>query len=144
MTSEFSDRDVALDMTYNLELKNSVSSFDGEIYLDLDFDKDFSSYDFSERESDFVFDFKEEFESITELEIPENYKVVQFPKNIEVTTADYDISLSYSLKGNTVLYKKRFLLKNEKILASNFKTWNSMIKKLKDTYNDQIILKNKL
>ena len=139
-TSDLLDRDVKLDISYNITLKNAVSSFDDIIYVDIDFDKEFAKFDFDERKTDYIFSYKKALESITILEIPENYKISQLPKNISIKSDNYELSVDFSQQNNTISYKKLFSIKNAKIEKSDFKQWDEFISKLKNVYNEQIII----
>ncbi len=139
-TSDLLDRDVKLDISYDITLKNAVSSFDDIIYVDIDFDKEFAKFDFDKRKTDYIFSYKKALESITILEIPANYKISQLPKNISIKSDNYELSVDFSQQNNTISYKKIFSIKNAKIEKSDFKQWDEFISKLKNVYNEQVII----
>jgi hypothetical protein len=139
-TSDLLDRDIKLDISYDITLKNAVSSFDDIIYVDIDFDKEFAKFDFDERKTNYIFSYKKALESITILEIPGNYKISQLPKNISIKSDNYELSVDFSQQNNTISYKKIFSIKNAKIEKSDFKQWDEFISKLKNVYNEQIII----
>ena len=70
ITSDLLNRDNNINISYNVAIKNAISSFDGQIYIDLDFDKELSGYTMEKRHTDFIFDTKKDLESITRLTIP--------------------------------------------------------------------------
>jgi transglutaminase-like putative cysteine protease len=140
ITSDLANRDKNLSIEYNTTIKNKVSSFENEMYVDLDYFEEFSNLEFTERKLDYEFDFKKDYESTITLEVPQGYKVTKLPDPLKVDNGDYSINLSYEQQGNNILYKKRFIVKNGSIKANDFKNWNQTIKSLKKIYNEQITL----
>lgn len=139
-TSNLSDRDLNIDISYSIEIKNAISSFDESIYVDLDFDKQFSNYSFDKRKNNFIFSSKKDLESTTKLTIPSGYKVSKLPEDISVSSKNYDMSVKFSKQDNTIIYKKFFKIKNATIETTDFEEWNDFIKRLNSIYNEQIIL----
>ena len=139
-TSDLQNRDSKIDISYDINIKNAVSSFDNTVYVDLDIDKEMSNYQLEKRKTDYIFDSKKDLESIIRLEIPAGYKVSHLPENIAVNSKNYDMSVAFSKEGNSILYKKRFKIKNAKIETADFEEWNDFISKLNTVYNEQIIL----
>jgi len=140
VTSDLANRDKVLTIEYNAGVKNKVSSFDNELYIDLDYTEEFSGLEFKERKTDFEFSYKKDYESNITLEIPAGYTVTRLPEPLNVNTTDYAINVSYEQKGNAILYKKHFLIKNGTIKKSDFTNWNAAIAGLKNLYNETITL----
>lgn len=139
-TSDLSDREAEIDINYNIAVKNSVSSFDNALYIDLDLDKELSSYDLEKRKTSYIFGSKKDLESTTKLQVPKGYKISYLPKSISIKSKNYDLSVDIYAKGNTIIYHKNFKIKNGKIDKTDFEEWNAFIQKLNDVYNDQVIL----
>ena len=139
-TSDLLDRDESLDIKYDIKIKNAVSSFDNDIYIDVDFDKELSNFELEKRKNNYIFRFKRDLESTTTLGIPEGYSVSHLPENLSLQSNNYDLSVNFSQKENTITYKKHFSIKNALIETSDFEEWNNFIEKLTRIYNDQIIL----
>lgn len=139
-TSDINNREAHLTIEYNTTIKNKVSSFDNEMYVDLDYYEEFSGLDFAERKIGYEFDYKKDYESTITLQIPEGYKVTKLPEPLSAETDAYSIRLSYEQQGNSILYKKRFIFKNGSIKKTEFSNWNETVKSLKKLYNEQITL----
>ena len=139
-TSNLQDRDVSLDISYGISIKNAVTSFDNDYYIDIDFDKELANLELKKRKTNYVFSYKRELESVTDLKIPEGYEVTYLPENLSVNHDNYDVSVTFSQKENTITYKKNFSLKNAEIETADFEEWNDVIKKLNSIYSDQIII----
>ena len=139
-TSDLSNRDKMLTLEYKTRVKNKVSSFDNEMYVDLDYFEEFSNLEFKERKSAYEFNHKTDYESTVTLEVPAGYSVTKLPAPLAVTTDGYSINVSYEQKGNNILYKKHFIIKDGSVKASDLTAWNESIKNLKKIYNEQITL----
>lgn len=139
-TSNLTDRDITLTVEYDAVLRNRVSSFDNEMYVDLDYLEEMSGLDFKERKTDFEFSYKKDYESNITLAIPQGYTVSRLPETLVVDTNDYTLTAAYEQKGSTIVYKKHFVIKNGTIKKTDFANWNNAITKLKKLYNDQITL----
>ena len=140
VTSDLTNRDKTLTLEYDARLRNRVSAFDNEMYVDLDYLEEFSNFDFKERKSDYEFSFKKDYESTITLEVPAGYKVTRLPEAFSATTDAYSMNVSYEQKGNSIIYKKHFIIKNGTIKKADFQNWNQSIGSLKKLYNDQITL----
>ena len=139
-TSDLENRDDQLSIDFNLKQDNAVSSFDDEIYINLDHYQEYGKWLFNERNTDYEFAHKEYLSSEINLELPEGYKVTELPKGIDVNTKSYKIFVDFELTDNVLHYKKVFVMKDAVVKKSNFKEWNETIKSLQSIYNQQIIL----
>jgi hypothetical protein len=139
-TSDLLNRDDNINISYKIDIKNAVSSFDGQIYIDLDIDKELSGYTMEKRNTDFIFSTKKDIESTTQLTIPSGYTVSQLPENIKVSSKNYDLQVNFTKENNILIYEKRFKIKNAKVEINDFEEWNGFITKLNAIYNEQIIL----
>jgi len=139
-TSDLQNRDISLTLEHDITLQNRVSSFDNEIYIDLNYLKEFQSYDFKKRKTDFLFSYKRDYEYNIALTIPKGYTVSRIPEPVTIDTPDYTINVSYNLDDKNIIYKKHFIIKKGTIKKSDFLKWNTTITKLKKLYNDQITL----
>ena len=139
-TSDLLNRDQKLTLDYDVSIANHVSSFDNEIYIDLNYNKEYNSFDFKERKTDFMLNYKS-FDDITiNLQIPDGYKVTKLPENISIITDDYTISMKYEIKGNTLVYTKQFLFKNGIIKSSKFNDWKNHYDQIQKNYSEQVVL----
>ncbi len=130
-TSDLSNRDLNLKISYDINVKNAVSSFDNDVYIDIDFNKELDNFNLDKRKTDYAFSFKRLLESTTTLNIPAGYSISSIPENIKVTNKNFDASIHFSKEKNSIIYKKVFNIKNAKIEVSDFEAWNDFISKLK-------------
>jgi len=139
-TSDLENRDSNIDFSYDITLNSAISSFDDTYYIDLDFDKEFSGYNFENRNTDYVLTSKKHIESKTTLKIPEGYIPSELPQNISFKNDNYDLSVKFVKGDNSIVYTKKFIINNSKIDKQDFEDWNSFNSKLNNLYKEQIIL----
>lgn len=139
-TSDFKNRDVALTLDYNIAISNKVSSFDDEIYVDLDFMNEYKSFELKDRKVAYEMDYKTNFNSEITLKIPDGYKVTKIPSNLTIKEASFEVNISFENTGKDIVYKKNFLFKNACIQVDEIEKWNDFNKKLIENYNQQITL----
>ena len=139
-TSDLLNRDLSLKLSYDISIKNAISSFDKDTYINIDFDKELENFLLNERETDYLFSYKKHVESTTTLKIPAQYNISYLPENINISNEHFEISVNFSKANNIITYKKVFKIKNGKIETTHFETWNDLISKLGNTYNEQIVI----
>jgi len=139
-TSNLENREAKIDINYALKHSNAVSSFDNEMYIDLDFYKEFDNYTFEERQTNYNFAYKKDVLTEMRLKIPETYTVSTLPESFSVDTDNFKISVSLEKESDYIVYKKEFEIKKATITTADFEAWNAAITKLNAIYNEQIIL----
>lgn len=139
-TSDFKDRDDVLTMDYQIVQKNSVAKFGEEIYLDLDFYKEYSHYDFKDRKVAYMFPHKSDIQIEIELEIPDGYNVQEIPSDFKKENDIYTFNMGFVQNGNKLIYKKRITIKKDQLPKKSISDWNSTIKELNDFYKEQVVL----
>lgn len=138
-TTDLKDRDREIIINYELKQKNRVSDFD-DIYIDLDYEKDFANYLFEKRKNDFLFYHKKDYTSIISLQIPEGYSVSEKPEDLSLKTKNIHADVSLKTIENKLILKKVFKFENGIIPKEEFTQWNNFIEQLKERYNTQIVL----
>lgn len=139
-TSDLTNRDATLTVDYDVLIKNKVSVFDNEMYIDLDYMEEFAGLNFKERVYDYELNYKRDYETSIVLQIPDGYKVAKLPSGITSQHGGYSVALTYEQKGNTVIYTKKFIFANGIIKNNEFANWNETHSLLKKMYKEQITL----
>jgi len=139
-TSDLKNRDAKLTIDYAVEVENKVSSFDNEMYVDLEYMNELKNFELKDRKTDYQFDYKKNYESVVTLAIPAGYKVTKLPTDLLVKEANYDIAITFQKNDKEIIYKKSFVFKNGEIKASEITKWNAFNKNLIANYNQQITL----
>lgn len=137
-TSDLKNRDAKLTIDYNVDVANKVSSFDNEMYVDLEYMNEYKNFELKDRKTDYEFDFKKNYESNINLAIPAGYKVTKMPSDLIVKEGNFDIAITFQKTDKEIIYKKLFIFKNAEIKAAEMTKWNAFIKNLVANYNQQI------
>jgi len=137
-------RDSTWRVQYDLEVAHQVSSFEGEVYVDLDADDAFADFTIdTSRVSDVAFHEKMLQTTRVKLTIPAGYKLTHLPKGLEKKHEAFGLSLRYREHNGEVWYEKRVEIPRGLICRKDFAAWNEAVKQLKQAYNDKLILTQK-
>jgi transglutaminase-like putative cysteine protease len=139
-TSDLKNRDQKLTLDYNVLVANKVSSFENEIYIDLEYMNEYKKFELKDRKTDYEFRFKTNYESNVTLNIPNGYKVTKIPENLSINEKDFSVQITLEQVANAIVYKKVFNFKNAVIKAADIAKWNAFNKNLNLLYNQQITL----
>lgn len=139
-TSDLKSREEVLTIDYALESENRVSIFDDEIYLNFEFMNEYKKFFFKDRKTDYELDYKTYYDSEITIVLPAGYKIDQLPAPIIDKQDDYQVEISFFLKGNELIYKKLFVFKNAIMRKQQQEIWNTTHKKITDLYNSTLTL----
>ncbi len=139
-TSDIKNREKDVELHYDYVLNNAVSSFDDEMYIDLDYEKDFDGLDLKKRKTGYEFYNKIDSKSIITLNIPTGYKIAEMPQNLSIDNEDFKVNITFSKQGQKLIYKKEFIFPNAIIHKKNLKAWQDFYKKLHNLYQTQLTL----
>jgi hypothetical protein len=139
-TSDLKSREQALTIDYELESENRLSNFDGEMYLNFEFMNEYKKFTLKDRKTDYELDYKTLYDSEVTIVLPAGYKVVKLPENLTQKEEDYQVEVSFSQKGNELLYRKVFIFNNAILPKNKQEKWNTTHKKLVEFYNSSITL----
>lgn len=145
VTSDMNNFDKPVTSQYKLVHKNAVSAFGNDLYVDIDFHKEFQNFIFNtkERERDYWFSHKMNIQREVELSIPSGYVVNSQPANLTVKNDDYEFTVTLTQKPGKLYCKKNIIIKNAHLSKSKFEQWDKDIEKLKSFYNEQVVLSAK-
>jgi hypothetical protein len=134
--------DSVLKISYDVLHKNGASEFGNEIYVDLDFRKEFDGFtiDTAKRIHNMQLSNKTLMDEETELTIPAGYKIGTLPANLNLQNSIMDISISYKQTGNKLMYHKILKIKQTLLKKSEFALWNKQMQQLTDKYKEQVVL----
>ncbi len=136
------ERDKPLIIDYNYSIRNKVSQFGNEVFIELDWEKPMSQTKIEEdRLSTYAFGRKILNKTTKHLTIPKGYKISHLPQELSYKNDNIDVEIHYRHKGNTIIYTNSITIAKGEISADEFDTWNTIIENLNSFYNDQIILK---
>ena len=142
-TNKFSyDKDFIVD--YHFKIQDYAKFLGDEIYLNLNLNK-YLSYAKPEkdRENELEYDFKNQLEFTTVLEIPEGYVVDYIPQNEIVESDLLTASITYKQQENSIIYKHEITLNFIELTLEEQKEVIKLIDKMEKAYNEIIVLKKK-
>jgi hypothetical protein len=139
-TSSLDQRDGSLEVDFELQYQDAVSLFGKEIYIDIDFNKEFNNavIDTAKRTTDFRFGTKSNFITETELTIPNGYKILALPEDLHITSPNFSFDITYKTAGNKISYRKQLKINNTYLKKARFGEWNNAIAALSKKYLEQI------
>lgn len=138
---DFKERQKPINVSYEFKANNQVKKVANEVYVVMDWDKEFSGLEFDgDRKNDYEFSYKYNYSIQTELVIPEGYKVDYLPASFKKSAPQYSFEGSYTNKGKNIIYTKTIVINKPILLKSEFDNWNAFIKEINNFYNDQVVL----
>ncbi|WP_343328694.1 DUF3857 domain-containing protein [Polaribacter staleyi] len=127
---------------YDFEIKNYAKNLGDEIYINLNLNKDISSYKTDKnRKNAIEYDYKKFFSYTTTFEIPKGYVVDYVPENVTVSNDFLTCKISYKTIGKEVVYKQEIELNFLVLTLEEQKEVNTAIKKIERNYKEIVVLK---
>jgi hypothetical protein len=129
-------------LNYEFELKRFLKSTDNNKFINLNFDKDWLSYEIKDdRRNPITFDHKVFTKLNVILKIPKGYYLEFLARNSTYHDNDYGFDIEYITSGDEVQYNHSLYINTLYISPSEFDRWNKFIKKLENEYKQTIIIK---
>lgn len=143
-TSDLNNREIPVVIEGDIDLSNYVITEDKEIYVGIDFFPEDMRGIIPDKDRQQDYELSSSYVSVdeTELILPAGYKVASFPAAIDEKHPDYEVSGSYTVKDNKVIFKKQLAFTTGRIRKADFDNWKNFTKKLKD-FNSNLIMINK-
>ena len=139
--SDFKDRQKPLQIKYDFKANNQVTTAGAELYVVLDWDKEFSNMEIpKDRKNDYEFSQKYYLTAQTELTVPEGYKVDYVPAAFKKITPSWSFEGTYTNKGKSIIYTKTITINKAILKKADFAVWNSFVADINKFYNDQVVL----
>ncbi|MCK5846010.1 MAG: transglutaminase domain-containing protein [Bacteroidales bacterium] len=141
--SNYMDRSKPIVFEYKINMDNRITEVEKERYFSLELDRKFSSMNVEDGRN-MGYDFQQKVHNKYEasLKLPDNYNVDYLPVTVNIDNEEFLVKAKYSFdeSTSTIEYEREIIIKNGIIPPSKFAEWDSAINKLKEIYNDQIIL----
>lgn len=141
-TSSLDQRDGFLEVNFDLVYQDAVSSFGQEMYIDIDYNKEFNNaiIDTAKRSTDLQFNSKDNFITETDLLLPPGYKAANLPEDLHIKHPKFAFDITYTVKDNRICYRKKLTIINTYLQRTDFIEWNTAIASLSKKYLEQITL----
>jgi hypothetical protein len=139
--SNLQAREKPLILNYKLSLNNHVSSFDNELYIDIDHDHAYSDFIIKpQRVSDMMVNGKILNTTKVTLKIPAGYTVTQLPPSFEKKHEAFSMLIRYTQNNGEISYEKQITIDQGIIRRQDFEAWNEAVKSLKQAYSNKLTL----
>ena len=143
LTVSSSSRDNPIVYSYNVHIKNFASAADNDLVFSpfLDGSQLYYSYTMNSSRK-FPLVISGEFQTILTLKInlPENYKPVNMPKNKIIKHPLFEALYVYNFENNTILINSEFRLKSYSIPVENYAEFRAMARSVQEEEARKIIL----
>jgi hypothetical protein len=141
----FDERDLPMEVAYDFEIDNYVTSYEGETYVNMILDKDLVKEKElkSTRKNAFTMDFYSKDRYTVILDVPADKVVKSVPKNASYSSPIVDYSVEYVLEEGEVVMTLTLAFKFMTLEPKDFKLWNDFITVMKNSTSETVVLKNK-
>jgi hypothetical protein len=137
------NREVPLMINYKFRVDDYFRKIDGEVYLNMNFNKPFANgtFDPDKRSIPVENRNKRVFRYVTVFNIPEGYKITLLPKDKSGASEKLSFAIRYKVEGNKIIQVKEIHEDYLLLEPSEFKKWNEVVESLNQAYRDVLILK---
>lgn len=136
----------AANISSDFEIPDYVKSISGEMYINLNLEKLFSSslIDTAKRKAPIENDYLHTINQVHDLTIPEGYEVEYVPKDFSISNNLIDFSIEYKKTKNKITATQRLVNKKLYIQPEEFADWNKTVLQISPAYKEQVVLKKKI
>lgn len=136
------DRNTPFTISYLMKLENQMNKFEDEIYLDLDFEKEYKGVILKDdRIVPYHFGKKVFNRTVAQMPVPKGYTVNYLPEAYYFESDYFRFNMKYEVVSGKIIYTKDIKILKNTLPVSAFEQWNTMVNGVTKFYNDQIILK---
>lgn len=136
------DYDKEFKVDYSFKIDDYIHTADNEMYINLNLSKHVLKYKIKKEDKlDKDYKFKNYSEFVYILTIPNGYDIEYIPKNITYNNPKFSTSISYTNKGNQLIYKHKIKMNYLTLKQYEFDDFNSFIEILDKSYKESIVLK---
>ncbi|HSZ72782.1 MAG TPA: hypothetical protein VK750_08895, partial [Cytophagaceae bacterium] len=132
-------------INYSFVIPDYALHMQDEIYINLNLEKELANLSINEKErkQDYIFDFKNKKNQVIAFSLPEGYTVAHMPTGFSYHGSNFNVSITYVLSGNIIIYQKKIELDTISLSPEEIKDWNQMIHELNLQYKETVALKKK-
>ncbi len=136
----------SLRINYEFTLSDHLIINNNEMYLNLNLSRPYEDFELfkDDRQLDYEFYFKSFLRANNIFTIPEAYEVSYLPKNSSYGDDTFSYSITYEIKGNTIVYHFTSRTNTMLLKPSAFQSWNKMIKQMRSDFKEVVVLKKKI
>lgn len=138
----FKQRDSALHFSFGVELEHRVSTIGARTLVYWDPGKDFAGFELDEERKSPLWLGNKLYQTVQiTLEIPDSLELLEQPEDFKAIGKDFELEVSYSQKGNSLVCEKRLVIFQGTIAPNQFSAWNEAIRQLnRKVYSIPLVL----
>ena len=134
--------DSPLYFTYDFTIEDYLQEVDDEVYLNLNLEQEASQIKIRKtKKYDLELDNTLQTLTLVEFEIPNGYELTYLPPNSSKSSDFMEYAISYTRRGNKIIYKHEFAYKKLLIKKAQFEEWNNIVKSISKQYREVLIFK---
>ena len=138
---DLNERSKPLVFEYEYTLEHAILTFNQQYFIPLDYEKNFYSFDFdNDRVTDYLFNAKYFKVIANTFFVPKGWEVVHLPVGFEAENEDYSIKVQIVQEGDQVKYVREINIFKGVIQKKNQLKWNQDLKKLREVYDDFMVI----
>ncbi len=135
-------RDLPYSVSYDFTIQNHVHKHEDELYINMHLMKFFEKTKIKkDRENMIKNRYHAQYGYEVVFDIPQGYAISEIPENQKYQHKLFDFSSEYEQKGDQLVLRFKFNNRYRFMKKENFDDWNQMLKVLKSSYNETLILK---
>lgn len=136
------DYDKDYEIAFDFVVDDIVTQTSDELMVNLNLDKRLLLQVISKaRKTDFEKEYQHSALFKNSLKIPEGYALNYLPENLQISSEFLDVTITYEMQGDVIMYTHEILLKKLMIPKKEFSNYNKMIKKVESAYKELTVLK---
>ncbi len=138
----FDNSEDFIKINYAFTTSEGVIDLGDEFYLDLDPSRDLENVKVVEgRKSNWYFDERYNRNTKISFKIPKGYSVDHHPKDVNITSDDFELHITHVVTADYVEIEKRIKIPQGEISKAYSDAWETGVRELNSYYEDRVILK---
>ncbi len=138
------NRDTTLNISYDFEINNYVTSYENEVYVNMILEKDISFGELkSTRFAPLYLDNLSNNNYVVVLDVPSDYTVKSVPKETSYSSEFVDFNVSYKQVASKITMTLKLDLKFLLLQPESFSIWNEYVKIMKSSIVETVVLQKK-
>ncbi|MCS6823994.1 MAG: transglutaminase-like domain-containing protein [Cytophagaceae bacterium] len=136
------DKENPITNIYHFNIENYLQQNKNELYINLHLDKDYLQYEIEkDRKYDYEWEYTSTLKYSVVLNIPKGYAAQYIPENSRYDNRLFGFEINYQYNENQIILTKKIYNNHLLLKKKDFEDWNTMIRELKKSYSEIVILK---
>lgn len=142
ITEKFNFNDTTAFLSFNFNIKDYYKQLGDEMYINLNIERNTETYYLDDKfTTPYNLKKKHVKHYIKTLEIPAGYKASSLPENFTYIKKDYELKISYELKGSKIIQSTTLVFNKIIIPHEEIPAWNEFINAYRQQVKQVIVLK---